>query len=506
MCIRSMARSNPSKTAPRILVVDDDPLCRRMLERLLVPEGYVVSAADGVARAIEILREQPIDVVLTDLAMPEADGLVLVRHVASTHPDVPTIVMTGVGGVAQSVEALHAGAFWYLEKPFDHMLASLHQLLGQALDPARKRSVERARQKVSTSTETRPRLIGHTAALRHVIQTAERVAPSGATVLITGESGTGKELMAQLIHVASRRHAGPFVPLNCGAIPEELLESELFGHMRGAFTNAYQAREGRFARADGGTIFLDEIGDMSLTLQPKLLRVLQDGTFEPVGGTTQRVDVRVVAATNQDLEQAIADHKFRRDLFFRLNVVPIRMPSLRERTDDIPELADYFLGREAERQDRKPPKLSAGALERLCAYAWPGNVRELQNIMERLVILTDKDVIDAWDLSPLCSHQVSPPAAAIGPSMMPHLPPDGIRFQEELTRLSDELISQALERTGGNKTHAAKLLGLNRTTLLEMLKRRVEAPPDRARPLRKSALPASHPHRGSREGGQSSRS
>jgi two-component system, NtrC family, response regulator AtoC len=421
----------PTALTAKVLVVDDEAPCRRVLARQLTHQGHAVSTAPDLEQAVEILREQQIDVVLTDLRMPNGNGLELVRRAAEIDPLIPCIVMTGYGSTEQSVEALRAGAYWYLEKPFDRDFRTLHRLLGHALELRRRQRVDPERRRSPASA--RPTIIGKSAVLREVIRTAEKVAISRATVLVTGESGTGKELIARVVYTASPRCERPFVPINCGAIPSELLESELFGHVRGAFTNAHQAREGRFQLAHGGTIFLDEIGDMSLGLQPKLLRVLQDGTFEQVGAsTTNQVDVRVIAATNQDLAAAIREHR--------------------------------FLEREAEAQRKKAPRLTQAAIERLCAYHWPGNVRELENLMERVVILSDKDEIDARDLPPFYteSHIGTPDTS---------LPEDGIRFREAVGRYEEELIRKALERAHGNKTEAALLLDLNRTTLLERMKR-----------------------------------
>ena len=453
----------PTVLTAKVLVVDDEAPCRRVLARQLTHQGHAVSTAPDLEQAVEILREQQIDVVLTDLRMPNGNGLELVRRAAEIDPLVPCIVMTGYGSTEQSVEALRAGAYWYLEKPFDRDFRTLHRLLGHAIELRRRQRVDPERRRPPASA--RPTLIGSSSVLRDVVRTAEKVAVSRATVLVTGESGTGKELIARVVFAASPRCDRPFVPINCGAIPSELLESELFGHVKGAFTNAHQAREGRFQLAHGGTIFLDEIGDMSLGLQPKLLRVLQDGTFEQVGASnTSQVDVRVIAATNQDLGSAIREHRFREDLYFRLSVVPIRMPALRERREDVPLLVEYFLQREADAQRKKAPRLTEAAIERLCAYHWPGNVRELENLMERVVILSDSDEIDARDLPPFYTE--SPIAAP-----EPMLPEDGIHFREAVGRYEEELIRKALERARGNKTEAALLLDLNRTTLLERMKR-----------------------------------
>ncbi len=309
--------------------------------------------------------------------------------------------------------------------------------------------------------------MGHSASLRGVLDVVAKVADSESTVLITGESGTGKELIARALHYNSGRAERMFVTVNCGAIPEELLESELFGHVRGAFTNAISHRDGRFTVADEGTIFLDEIGDMSTNLQVKLLRVLQDHTFEPVGSSkTQVVDIRVIAATNQDLEEAIRERRFREDLFYRLNVIPIEVPPLRDRRDDIPLLTQHFLDMTNQQREKQVDGISPEVMERLCAYHWPGNVRELENLMERMVILGGDGEIGLSDL-PATLRNTAPPAVPA-----PHLPPTGLSFKQVVDDFECELILQALEQTDWNKNRAAQLLGLNRTTLLEKIKKK----------------------------------
>jgi transcriptional regulator with GAF, ATPase, and Fis domain len=316
--------------------------------------------------------------------------------------------------------------------------------------------------------------VGQSPALRHVLDQVARVADTDSTVLITGESGTGKELIARANHYNSKRADRVMVTVNCGAIPEELLESELFGHVKGAFTNAVQHREGRFAAADGGTIFLDEIGDMSPNLQVKVLRVLQDRTFEPVGSSkTVRADVRVIAATHRNLEEAIRRGSFREDLYYRLNVIPIEVPPLRARKDDVPLLIEHFLARISEEKGRRIDGITPAAVERLLEHEWPGNVRELENLIERLVVLRGRGTIDVEDLpSSLRPRQAPAPVA------LPEVGPGGIPFNEVVDRLETHLILQALERTNWNKNRAAQLLGLNRTTLIEKIKKKKLEPND----------------------------
>ena len=400
--------------------------------------------------------------------MPGINGLELVRQIHEIAPDLPCIVITGYGSAESSVEALRAGAYWYLEKPFDQgHLDVVRRLVEQAIEHGRLKSENRLLQGQLRSKYSFENIIGTSAALRDVLETVSKVAMTDSTVLITGESGTGKELVARAIHFNSKRADKMFVTVNCGAIPEELLESELFGHVRGAFTNAVANREGRFSVAHEGTIFLDEIGDMSATLQVKLLRVLQDRTFEPVGSSkTQRVDVRVIAATNQNLEDAIAKRLFREDLYYRLNVIPIVVPPLRERRDDVPLLTQHFLNIANEGRGDQEIEFSDEAIERLTGFDWPGNVRELENLVERLVTLSSSHKIVASDL-PNALQASSPSAPAV-----PQIPPQGLSFRDVVDQFESDLILQALEITHGNKNRAAQLIRMNRTTMLEKMKKK----------------------------------
>jgi len=400
--------------------------------------------------------------------MPGINGLELVRQIHEIAPDLPCIVVTGYGGPESSVDALRAGAYWYLEKPFDQThLDVVRRLVEQAVEHGRLKSENRLLQGQLRSKYRFENIIGTSAALRSVLETVSKVAMTDSTVLITGESGTGKELVARAIHFNSKRADKMFVTVNCGAIPEELLESELFGHVRGAFTNAVTNREGRFSVAHEGTIFLDEIGDMSSTLQVKLLRVLQDRTFEPVGSSkTQSVDVRVIAATNQNLEDAIAARSFREDLYYRLNVIPIVVPPLRERCEDIPLLAQHFLNIANDSRGGPRVEFIDGVMERLTSFDWPGNVRELENLVERLVTLCSSGEISESDL-PKALQACSPP-----PPSVPQIPPQGLNFRDVVDQFESDLILQALELTHGNKNRAAQLIRLNRTTMLEKMKKK----------------------------------
>ncbi len=452
-----------------MLVVDDEELYRRSLGRILSRVGHQVTEARDATEALAAVSAQPVDLVLADIKMPGINGLELVRQVHDINPDLPCIVITGFGSPENSVEALRAGAFWYLDKPFEQgNLDVVRRLVEQAIEHGRLKAENRILQSQLRSRYRFENIVGSSPSLRGVLDVVSKVADSDATVLITGESGTGKELIARGIHYHSRRADRMLVTVNCGAIPEELLESELFGHVRGAFTNAVSHREGRFSVAHGGTIFLDEIGDMSPNLQVKLLRVLQDRTFEPVGSSkTQTVDVRVIAATNQDLEQAIRERRFREDLYYRLNVIPIEVPSLRERREDIPLLAQYFLDVLNHEREKRVDGISEAAMEILCQHDWPGNVRELENLMERLTILRGEGEIQVGDLpAPLRRGAASAEPEA------PRVSPGGIAFKEVVDRFETNLILQALEQTNWNKNRAAQLLGLNRTTLLEKIKKK----------------------------------
>jgi DNA-binding NtrC family response regulator len=451
-----------------ILVVDDEELYRRALERILARVGHNVTTARDATAALEVISSQPIDLVLADIKMPGINGLELVRQIHEITPDLPCIVVTGFGSPENSVEALKAGAYWYLEKPFDQgHLDVVRRLVEQAIEHGRLKSENRLLQGQLQSKYRFENIIGASSALRSVLDTVSKVAMTESTVLVTGESGTGKELVARAIHFNSKRADKMFVTVNCGAIPEELLESELFGHVRGAFTNAVTNREGRFSVAHEGTIFLDEIGDMSPTLQVKLLRVLQDRTFEPVGSSkTLSVDVRVIAATNQNLEEAIAERRFREDLFYRLNVIPIVVPPLRERSDDIPLLAQHFLNQLNEGRGGDAVRFSDEVLQQLVGFSWPGNVRELENLVERLVTLCTSDEIGLNDL-PSSLQTIKPPAPSA-----PQIPPQGLSFREVVDQFESELILQALEITHGNKNRAAQLIQMNRTTMLEKMKKK----------------------------------
>ncbi len=461
-----------SQRKSHVLVVDDQELYRRALRRVLARSGHEVLEARDAAEAMTLVTQHALDLVLCDVKMPGISGLELVRQIHDVHPDLPCIVITGYASAESSVEALRAGAFWYLEKPLE---AAQHDVLRRLVDQAIEHSRLKAENRLlQDQLHTRYRfenIVGASQGLQRVLGVVEKVADTDSTVLVTGESGTGKELVARALHYNSRRADRMFVTVNCGAIPEELLESELFGHVRGAFTNAVSHREGRFSLADGGTIFLDEIGDMSPSLQVKLLRVLQDRTFEPVGSSkTQRVDVRVIAATNQDLEQAMVERRFREDLFYRLNVIPVEMPPLRERSDDIPLLARHFL-EERRKEGTGACTLSDEAVSRLVSHRWPGNVRELENLIERLVVMRREGEIGIDDLPPTLRRAPEP---ATGQA--PRISSEGVSFNDVVDQFERDLILQALELTQWNKNQAARMLGIHRTTLIDKIKKKGLSP------------------------------
>ncbi len=446
-----------------ILVADDDPGLRESLERTLTREGYgVVMASDGRA-ALERLQAGSIDLVLTDLKMPGLSGLDLLRAAKAISPDIDVILLTAFGTVEEAVKAMKEGAYDFLSKPFRR--EQLLKLIDKALERRSLIAQNRALRQQLEDLRAKGQLIGNSAAFRRVITLVEQVADSSATVLIQGESGTGKELVARAVHECSPRRQRPFVAVNCAALPETLLESELFGYERGAFTGAAGRKEGRFEMADGGTLFLDEVADLSLVTQPKILRVLQEGEFERLGATRMiRVDVRIVAATNQELPQMVREKRFREDLYYRLNVITVNVPTLRERPEDIGLLASHFLRVYAAKNNRRLEGFTDEALQRLEGYAWPGNVRQLENVIERSVVLARDRLIDARDLPEEVGGIKSPPRDAI-------LSLVGTPLAEIEQRLLDE----TLRITDGNKTQAARLLGIDVRTVARKLERRDEA-------------------------------
>jgi two-component system response regulator HydG len=441
-------------------VADDDPGLRESLERTLTREGYkVVLASDGRA-ALERVQAGGVDLIVTDLRMPGLTGLELLRAAKAIMPDVDVILLTAFGTVEEAVKAMKDGAYDFLTKPFRR--EQLIKLVDKALERRDLIEQNRALKKQLEDIRAKGQMIGASPSFRRMLTLVEQIADSSATILIQGESGTGKELVARTIHERSGRRAGPFVAVNCAALPETLLESELFGYEKGAFTGAAGRKEGRFELANGGTLFLDEVADLSLVTQPKILRVLQEGEFERLGATRSiQVDVRILAATNQDLADMVKDKRFREDLYYRLNVITVRVPPLRERHEDIRVLAQHYLRVYAAKNGRKLEGFSNEALERLESYAWPGNVRELENLIERMVLLARKDRIDAEDLPEEVAGVKRPPRDAILELV-----------GTPLADIEQRLLDETLRITGGNKTQAAKLLGIDVRTVARKLERR----------------------------------
>ena len=439
-----------------ILLVDDEPSARTTMALLLRRRGHRVIEAADVSAATKALADTAFEVVVTDLRMPDGDGLDVLRAAKAHCPEADVILLTAYAGWESAKEAIRLGAFDYFEKGREPD-ELLHRIERAVEDKALRRENENLRAQVRERFGLEG-LIASSAEMVQVLDLVERVAPTDATVLIRGESGTGKELIAKALHHASQRAEGRFVAINCGALPEPLLESEIFGHVKGAFTGAGANKKGLFEEAHGGTLFLDEIGEMTPGLQVKLLRALQSGEVRPVGSTQFiTVDARVVAATNRDLEPMIRQGSFREDLFYRLNVIPIVLPPLRDRREDIPLLAEHFLARFAQRQGRVL-RLSAGATERLLRYAWPGNVRELENAMERLAILARDETIEPADLP-----------AHVGAGLALGAAP-GLAAEQTLAEAERAHIIQILERYGWNHSRAAEALGIGRTTLWRKLK------------------------------------
>jgi DNA-binding NtrC family response regulator len=436
----------------RVLVVDDTLDTLEVIRRNLSSRGYHVHTATGVAEATRLLQGTPVDLVITDLKMPGGSGLDLVRHVRENFRDTEVMMITGYPSIQGAVDAVRNGAEEYLPKPFtdDELCAAV----GRALDRLRMRTA--GRPKTPAVPRAPQGMIGESEAMRRVFKAVTKAATTTATVLVSGESGTGKELVARAIHYGSPRAAAAFVPVNCGGIPETLLESELFGFVKGSFTGASESRAGFFQTADGGTIFLDEVSETSLAMQVKLLRVLQDREVCMVGATRpSKVDVRILAATNKDLLSLVKKGLFREDLYFRLNVITVPVPPLRERGDDVIMLARHFANKLAQDAGRNAPAFSDDALKVLKNYYWPGNVRELENVVQRLVVMSEGDVVDIPDL----------------PSLMRFSALRGAGNARTLAEVEAEHIKNVLEEACGNRTRAAEILGIDRKTLREKLKK-----------------------------------
>lgn len=441
---------------PKILIIDDEEHMCWALERAMRQEGYQVNTATRGKQGLKLIREEAPSLVILDLKMPEMDGMEVLSKGRELNSRLPFIMLTAHGTIETAIEAMKMGAADYITKPFD--LDELKMVIKRNLTMSQL--VTEVNFLRSELTKKFRQMVGESAPIRDIMKLIDKVSASNASVLITGESGTGKEVAAVAIHQKSHRREGPFVPVNCAALPENLLESELFGHEKGAFTGAVARKLGRFELADKGTIFLDEIAEMPLSMQVKLLRVLQEKTFERVGGTeTLQVDVRVLAATNRDIAKSIENGLFREDLYYRLNVVTIAMPPLRDRKEDIPSLANHFL--EKFRPTYMVNKISPGAMSLLCKYHWPGNIRELQNVIERAAIICHGNEITEIDLPPDIQNILN--TDTVNKTTSPiELPEGGLSLEE----LEKNLIIKALEKSGGNQTKAAQLLGISRSALL----------------------------------------
>ena len=449
-----------------LLIAEDDEAVRNLLCSVFERPDLTVHLAGSGTEAIGIIEHNLLDVILTDMKMPGADGLTVLAHARKVQPSVEVILMTGYATVETAVKAMKAGAFHYVTKPFD--TEEVVQLVDRLLDVAAVRKENLHLKSQARDRNGLQNIIGDSRAIQDVISLIRKVADTDSTILVLGESGTGKELVARGIHGLSPRADRMLVPINCSAIPADLLESELFGHVKGAFTGAHMARVGRFEMAHNGTIFLDEIAEMSSHLQAKLLRVLQEKSFIPVGGTkTVHVDARVVAATNKDLDEEVEERRFRADLYFRLNVIPIRIPPLRERTGDIPLLIKHFVEKCNREKSRSIEGIRPEALAVLQKYPWPGNIRELENLIERIAVLKGSGWIETQDIPEKIRQAETLPCSAV-----PVLGECGLDIRNATESFENSLITQALRIAEGNKNRAATLLGLKRTTFVEMLKRK----------------------------------
>jgi DNA-binding NtrC family response regulator len=437
---------------PAVLIVEDEAKMRRLLELNLGEDGFTTFSAGDAETGLKLLRDNPIDLVLTDLKLPGMDGLEFLQTIKRQNAALPVVVMTAFGSVETAVEAMKAGAADYVLKPFS--LTEMRMVIHKELDVRNLREENRSLREALGKRYAHPNVVARSPKMQEVLATVERVAPTNATVLLGGESGVGKDLIARAIHEKSRRASGPYLKINSTAIPENLLESELFGFEKGAFTGAVASKPGKFELADKGTLFLDEIGDVPPATQVKLLRVLQEREFERLGGTrTVKVDVRLIAATNRDLRAALEQGTFREDLYYRLNVVPIDIAPLRERSEDIPDLVNLFISRFAGDSGKPVEGIAPDAVQILMNYHWPGNVRELQNVIERACALTKRSVLEAADIH----LDVRPARAVNGASFLP----EGMTLEQ----WEDEMVQEALRRANGNKSQAARLLGLSRNAL-----------------------------------------
>ena len=442
---------------PSILIVDDEPGVRSSLSGVLRDEGFDVETAASGEECLDRVARSTFDIVVLDVWLPGIDGLMTLQRLRERKVDAQAVMISGHGNIESAVRAIKMGAFDFVEKPL-----SLEKTVLVVRNALRQRDLETENRVLRARVDRQLVMVGESYAMRQLRDQVEMAAPTNGRVLVYGENGTGKELVARTVHQLSRRRTGPFVEVNCAAIPEELIESELFGHVKGAFTGAVADKPGRFEQANGGTIFLDEIGDMSLKTQAKVLRVLQEQVMERVGGTQSiKVDVRVLAATNKELPAEIRGGRFREDLYFRLNVIPIFVPPLREREDDIPLLADHFMALMAVEYGRRPKRMASEAVARLQHYAWPGNVRELRNVIERLMIMVPGDTITAQDLAFLGHDGVRHPVSVEGASLP---------LADARERFERDYILQALAAQNGNISRTADVLGVERSNLYKKMK------------------------------------
>ncbi|OKY75474.1 MAG: DNA-binding response regulator [Desulfobulbaceae bacterium DB1] len=452
-----------------ILVVDDEPNYLIILAELLRDEGFEVLTAENGKNALDVVRTSDLDLIITDMQMPVMGGMELLNRVKQHNPDLPVIMLTAYGEVEKAVTAMRDGAFNYLTKPFKN--TELIANIKKAID-----HYSLLRENIRLRTEVRERysfseMIGKNKQMQQLYSLIEKIAPTPASVLITGESGTGKELVARAIHNNSPRQKQPFISINCAALPESLLESELFGHEKGAFTGAIALRKGRFELADQGTLFLDEIGEMALSLQAKLLRILQEKTFQRVGGAEeQKVDVRIVAATNKDLKQEVEEGRFREDLYYRLNVLHLHLPPLRERSDDIPLLVHHFINKFTRQLNKPELKITPAALRFLTTLPWEGNIRELENTIERASILCTNNVINPDDVLP-DSEMKKPPVAAVSSFVPDDIGTDGTPLPQLLDAIEEKVLRNALGKSGFIQTQAAKELGITKSLLQYKMKK-----------------------------------
>ena len=442
---------------PSVLIVDDEAGVRSALAGVLRDEGYTVDAVESGEACLERVMRGAYDAIVLDIWLPGMDGLATLERLQERRVDAPVIMISGHGNIESAVRAIKMGAFDFVEKPL-----SLEKTVLVVANAVRQRQLEAENRELRATVDRRHTMVGDSHVLRNLLEQVAMAAPTNGRVLIYGENGTGKELVARTIHMRSRRSRGPFIEVNCAAIPEELIESELFGHMKGAFTGAMSDRRGKFELADSGTLFLDEIGDMSVKTQAKVLRALQEQVVEPVGGTASvRVDVRVIAATNKDLPTEIRAGRFREDLYFRLNVIPISVPPLRERDADIPQLAEHFMAEFAREYGRRPKRLDPAAASGLRSYRWPGNVRELRNVIERLMIMVPGDTIALSDLAFLDGGAIAAAEDAGAPALTLH---------DAREKFERDYILRALHAQHGNISRTADVLGVERSNLYRKMK------------------------------------